>query len=125
MKEHYQNVHHLAIVTQNMDKSLHFYRDILGFEMVEQFFDEGENADIVFLSMGNTLLELLAFRNPAHFQPPSGFHLALGVRQVDAVFALLERQGIPVVLPLTESGGYRYAYFSGPMGEVIEIVERI
>ncbi|MGC8777796.1 MAG: VOC family protein [Candidatus Caldatribacteriaceae bacterium] len=125
MKAHYQGVHHLALVTRDMEKSLYFYRDILGFDLVERFFDEGENAEIVFLSLGNTLLELLAPEDPQAFQSPAGFHLALGVRAVDQVFALLQEKGIPVLLPLTESGGYRYAYFSGPMGEVVEIVERV
>lgn len=125
MKEYYRGVHHLALVTPDMEKSLRFYRDTLGFEIVERFFDEGENADIVFLSLGNTMLELLAPQDPAHVQPPSGFHLALGVRNAGEVFALLKAKGIPVLLPLTESGGYRYAYFSGPMGEVVEIVERM
>jgi len=125
MKEHYQGVHHLAIATRDMEISLRFYRDLLGFELVERFFDEGEKAEIVFLSLGNTLLELLAPEDPEGFKPPSGFHIAFGVRDVATVFQALKEKGVPVLLPLTESGGYRYAYFQGPMGEVVEIVERV
>jgi catechol 2,3-dioxygenase-like lactoylglutathione lyase family enzyme len=125
MKEHYQGVHHLAITTHDMEASLRFYRDLLGFELVERFFDEGEKAEIVFLSLGNILLELLAPENPEGFKPPSGFHIAFGVRDVAVVFQTLKEKGIPVLLPLTESGGYCYAYFQGPMEEVVEIVERV
>jgi catechol 2,3-dioxygenase-like lactoylglutathione lyase family enzyme len=117
-------VHHVALVTKNMEESLRFYRDLLGCTLLERFFDEGERADIAFLSLGNTLLELLAPENPEGLVNPSGFHLALWVDDVTSVFEFLKTQGVPVLLPPTESHGFHYAYFSGPMGEVVEIVKR-
>lgn len=120
----FQGVHHIALMTRDMTKSLQFYRDLLGCTEVEHFFDEGEQADIVFLSLGNTLLELIAPQEPMEFQSPSGFHLALQVENARETFLSLQEKGIPVVLPLTEAYGFLYAYFSGPMGEIVEIVER-
>lgn len=120
----FQGVHHVALVTKSMEESLRFYRDLLGFQVVERFFDEGERAEIAFLSLGNVLLELLAFENPEPWTSPSGFHLALLVDDVPSVFAFLKAQGVPVLLPPTESHGFHYAYFSGPMGEIVEIVAR-
>lgn len=120
-----RGVHHVALVTKDMEESLRFYRDLFGFVLVERFFDEGEGAEIAFLSLGNTLLELLAPQNPEGWVHPSGFHLAFEVDDVASVFALLKERGVPVLLPPTESHGFHYAYFSGPMGEVIEIVKRL
>ncbi len=118
----FQNAHHVALVTRDMEESLRFYRDLLGFRLVMRFFDEGERAEVVFLSLGNLFLELLAPENREHCVPPSGFHLAFSVDDVPSTFAFLKARGIPVLLPPTESHGFRYAYLLGPMGEVVEIV---
>lgn len=123
MRGKLQGVHHIALVTQDLEKSVSFYRDLLGFREVERFFDEGEGAEVVFLSLGNTLLELLAPRK-GEVPPPSSFHLAFAVEGVEEVFAELVACGVPVVLDLCESHGFHYAYFQGPMGEIVEIVER-
>lgn len=123
MREKLRGVHHVALVTQDLERSVSFYRDLLGFTEVERFFDEGEEAEVVFLSLGNTLLELLAPRK-GEVSPPSSFHLAFAVEEVEEVFAELVARGVPVVLDLCESQGFHYAYFQGPMGEIIEIVER-
>lgn len=125
MKERFQGIHHVALVTRDMEESLRFYRDLLGCSLVERFFDEGEQAEVVFLSLGNTLLELLAPKDSRGWKVPSGFHLAFRVHNVGEVFETLRRKGIPVLLPLTQSHGFHYAYFAGPMGEVVEIVERV
>jgi catechol 2,3-dioxygenase-like lactoylglutathione lyase family enzyme len=118
-----RGVHHIALVTRNVEESVSFYRDLLGFTEVERFFDEGEEADIVFLSLGNTLLELLTPRRE-EVLPPASFHLAFAVEGVEEVFAELVARGVPVVRALCESHGFHYAYFRGPMGEIVEIVER-
>ncbi|MGC8972498.1 MAG: VOC family protein, partial [bacterium] len=41
---------HISIIVSNVDESLKFYRDILGFNIVKDFYDEKEKARIIFLN---------------------------------------------------------------------------
>lgn len=41
-------------------KNIRFYRDILGFNVKMDFYGEGGKARIIFLNMGNSMLELIA-----------------------------------------------------------------
>ncbi len=121
-----QGLHHVAIKTNDLCKTLDFYCGILGLEVEERFYDSGEESEIVFLSLGNTRLEVIAPHRPEEkeisFSP--SFHLALATSNVEKTYEELTEKGINFTLPLTESGGFKYAYFSGPMGETLEIVER-
>ncbi|MDK2895968.1 MAG: glyoxylase family protein [Candidatus Atribacteria bacterium] len=122
----FQGLHHAAIKTNDLDKTLEFYCGILGLEIEERFYDAGEQSDIVFLSLGNTQLEVIAPHRPEEkdINFSSSFHLALAVSNVEEIYEELMKKGINFTLPLTKSGGFKYAYFSGPMGETLEIVER-
>ena len=60
----FQGLHHVAIKTNDLDKTLDFYCGILGLEVEERFYDAGEQSDIVFLSLGNTQLEVIAPHRP-------------------------------------------------------------
>jgi len=110
-------VHHVALVTKNMEESLRFYRDLLGCTLLERFFDEGERADIAFLSLGNTLLELLAPENPEGFTNPSGFHLALWVDDVTSVFEFLRTRVCPYSFPPPKATDSTTPTFPAPWGK--------
>ncbi len=125
MKEFNQGVHHIALTTPDMEKSVRFYCDLLGFETVERFYDENEESEIVFLSLGNVLLELLAPSTLKEFGCSSSFHIAFAVSDVRLIYETLKAQGVHFSLPPTDSHGFRYAYFSGPMGEILEIMQRV
>ena len=47
----FQGLHHVAIKTSDLGKTLDFYCGILGLEVEERFYDSGEEAEIVFLSL--------------------------------------------------------------------------
>ena len=125
MKKFSQGVHHIALMTPDMEKSVHFYCDQLGFETVERFYDENEESEIVFLSLGNVLLELLAPSQLKECGFSSNFHIAFTVSNVQHTYVTLKAQGVHFPLSPTESHGYRYAYFSGPMGETLEIIQEV
>ena len=97
----------------------------LDFGLVERFYDEHEKSEIVFLSFGNVHLELLAPDQLKEVKFSPNFHIAFTASNVDQVYKSLQSQGVQFSLPPTESQGCRYAYFSGPEGELLEIIQQV
>ena len=72
-----QNIRHVGIVTQNLRKSLKFYREILKFKTVKRMNESGialskifalPSTDVITVKMkprdGGSMVELLYFKNP-------------------------------------------------------------
>lgn len=113
-------------------RAVAFYRDGLGFELVDE---EPDNAGEVALGLGAERL-VLTLRDPATPQPPPVpgpdprfQHIAVVASDMDAAFARLQRQapvaisrGGPQRLPAA-SGGVRAFKFRDPDGHPVELIE--
>ena len=134
-----------AHIVQNLDKSLEFYRDVLGLEVaVSQPF--APNAAIA--KLGNTLggqsryvalkvpgsamgVELIEYkdieRKPQHprFYDPGAANLTLRVRDLDSVFAKLQKFGAKVITaagkPVTINNTIHVVFVQDPDGFVVEL----
>lgn len=138
-------VHHTAISVSDMERSLAFYRDLLGLEVL---FDNSwppgsEQADkilrvkdtsarVVMLRTGNTHIELFQFHTPdpapmAQDRPviDRGItHIALDVKDVDAEYERLSKAGMVFHCePQNLGDNCRTTYGRDPDGNVIEIQE--
>jgi catechol 2,3-dioxygenase-like lactoylglutathione lyase family enzyme len=127
------DVHHISITVSDIERSLAFYRDLLGLPVTGVVTLGGENGLVIhFLDAGNNaLLELFSFTNAVAV--PSDFvyddrqvgarHLAFKVEDVDAVAAHVRAAGVEFTLePLDAVGGVRIAFFKDPDGTLVEIV---
>ena len=138
-------VGNFARIVQNLDKSLEFYRDVLGLEVaVNQPF--APNPAIA--KLGNTLggqsryvalkvpgsaigVELIEYkdieRKPQHphFYDPGAANMALRVRDLDAVFAKLQKLGAKVITaagkPVTINNTIHVVFVQDPDGFVVEL----
>ncbi len=138
-------VGNFAHIVQNLDKSLEFYHDVLGLEVaVNQPF--APNPAIA--KLGNTLggqsryvalkvpgseigVELIEYkdieRKPQHphFYDPGAANLALRVRDLDAVFAKLQKFGATVITaagkPVTINNTVHVVFVQDPDGFVVEL----
>ncbi len=138
-------VGNFAHIVQNLDKSMEFYRDVLGLEVaVSQPF--APNAAIA--KLGNTLggqsrytalkvpgseigIELIEYkdieRKPQHprFYDPGAANMALRVRDLDAVFAKLQKFGTKVITaagkPVIINNTLHVVFVQDPDGFVVEL----
>jgi catechol 2,3-dioxygenase-like lactoylglutathione lyase family enzyme len=137
-------VRHAGIVVTDMERSLGFYRDMLGLEVaVDQletgrFIEEilampGARVRTVKLSApeGPTLVELLEFEGSdggtgspdlARIGPT---HVALTVDDLEALHASLAGQGVPFLSEprVSRDGRARVAFCADPDGTMLELVE--
>ncbi len=118
-----------GILVKDMGTMIHFYRDVLGFEINEE-----ENAANVFLEKDGTLFMLyrrsdLENMTGQKFNYADGwnghYEIALSVENyaaVDQAFdQIVAAGGEPVMPPQTEPWGQRTCYIADPEGNLVEI----
>lgn len=143
-------VDHVNIVVADMERSLGFYRDLLGMQVTFECDLTGEWietvtglpgiwARCVFCQPpgGETRFELLQYQTPPGLTPPENAlantlglrHFALEVDDLDGLYARLTAAGVPfvsgpVTVPFSVAGvRKRLCYLRDPDGALVEIAE--
>jgi catechol 2,3-dioxygenase-like lactoylglutathione lyase family enzyme len=120
---HVERLTHVGICVSDLERSLRFYRDVLGCKEVGRLEMEGGTADVInemtgvrvqaiYLERDGWRLELIAFPAPGTVGPKTPrpmnqlglTHLSLRVDDLEAVCARLEAAG-GGLLPATRIGG--------------------
>lgn len=139
----FSKVTHIGVCVSDMQRSLAFYRDVLGFQYVYELRVEGEPSDTllrlkgvglhaVYLERDGFRLELLHYSSPtsarpapAHAMNDLGFtHLSIQVPSLEEAMAALEKAGVAVLHPtFVKVGNQGGAVFAkDPDGLLIELV---
>lgn len=132
-------------IVQNLDKSLEFYRDVLGLEVAA---NQPFSPNLAIAKLGNTLggqsryaalkvpgseigVELIEYkdieRKPQHphFYDPGAANMILRVRDLDAIFAKLQKFGATVMTaagkPVTINNTIHVVFVQDPDGFVVEL----
>ena len=111
-----QRVTHVGVCVSDMERSIRFYRDLLGFQYLSRIHLVGEPSDTLlalkdvdfhaaYLERDGLRLELLWFASPpaSALEPPRrmnhlGFtHLSLRVTELDEIVERLKAQGVRVL----------------------------
>ena len=129
IQENVTGLQHLGIPAVNLEESIRWYTEVLGFENIEDKVIP-DRCHAAFLKKGNLVLEIyqedeeaireVASRNHGHID-----HLALNVTDVKAAFEEMKKTGCTMLdteiqsLPFFENG---VAWFTvlGPSGEKVE-----
>ena len=139
---------HVGLTVKDLDKSIYFYRDLLGLEIGTEpspWFDHaglgpavgvpGAILRQVCLKLGDTFMELLEYKAPeSETDAPlpsnniGASHVAFEVDDIVAAKALLESKGIEFYsdINVVDDGvlaGWRWVYFADPDGYPLELVE--
>lgn len=116
---HVKNINHVAIVVDDMEKSLHFWRDSLGIPLHEVRDVPAEKSQVAFLPLAGAEIELVQPTTPdsglAKYLAKRGagmHHVCLEVDDIDGMLAELKQKGIRLINEeaRTAADGKRYAF---------------
>jgi lactoylglutathione lyase len=119
---------HLSITAKNMEESIKFYCDIMGFELVSRREIPENNAEIAFLTEGisNIRIELTYWKNKEDWTSGDELdHLAFNVPNMDEAMNKFRRNGVEIAkepYPLRGSTS-KIAFIKDPNGIWLEIIE--
>lgn len=125
----FKRIDHVEITPADIERTMAFYRDILGFTEHSRFQmgEEGPLREIAYMTLGDTMIEFLGMRNPV--TAPQDLSLvgyraiALEVDDMAQTIKELEGKGVPITWgPMNIPGAIR-AEIRDPDGLGIELRE--
>lgn len=139
-------IRHTGLVVANLEKALHFWRDLLGFRIEKQTDESGDHIDAM-MGLKNVLvttvkmtapeggmIELLYFHShpyrPSWMGTPysTGFtHVSMTVINLDDAYEKLTSSGVEFFAPpqYSPDGAVKVIYCKGPEGVLLELVEML
>jgi len=140
-----KDVRHMGIVVSDMEKSLKFYRDLLGLKVKSLVDEEGEFLDNMlarenvknkvaklYAKNGNTLVELIDSKSYGNKKDRDFFtigasHFALTVDDLDETYDYLIKNGVKFTAPPQQTPDrlVKVTFCEDPDGTPIELVEVI
>lgn len=129
-------INHLAIVVEDVQVALGFWRDALGLSVGKVERNEGEEVDIAFLPLGEGEIELLAPINEtsgvAKYLAKRGagmHHLCIEVDDIAATMQRLSTHGAELIndTPKVNAEGRKYCFVHprSTGGVLLELYERM
>ncbi len=139
-----KTIRHTGIIVKNIEKSLIFYRDKLGFKVIKQSLENGifidnmlglKNVSLTTVKMkipgSKELIELLEYKEPEgkyinrKINDIGIGHVAFEVFKIDEVYSGLSKKGVKFLSkPYLSPDGYaKVCFCCAPEGTYIEFVE--
>jgi glyoxylase I family protein len=105
----FKRIDHVEIAPADLEKSIAFYTEVLGFRLKERVpLDLPILRQVVYLELGDTMLELLDYVDPAPADPTIrvGYRImALEVESMKGALTFLAEKGIEPTQPPRDVGG--------------------
>jgi methylmalonyl-CoA/ethylmalonyl-CoA epimerase len=127
-------IDHIAILVDDLDKTLLFWRDALGMELKHINDVPAESAYVAFLPIGDSEIELVrpttddsGLARYLEKRGPSMHHVCLEVDDIEGMLARLKKVGVQLIneSPVGDPGGKRYAFIhpKSANGVLVELYE--
>lgn len=122
------SIHHVAIICSDYQISKKFYTEILGLEILSEYYRKERNSYKLDLKIGNTQIELFSFPNtplrPSRPEARGLRHLAFATNDLDKAVQSLKSQNIEVEpIRIDELTGKRFTFFADPDALPLELYE--
>ena len=128
-------INHIAVVVDDMEKSLSFWRDALGLELHELRDVPAEKSQVAFLPLAGSEIELVkptsddsGIAKYLAKRGPGMHHICVEVNDIHGMLAQLKSKGIRLINeePRTAADGKKYAFVhpestSGVLVELYQI----
>ncbi len=129
-----KRIDHIAVLVEDMEATLKFWRDALGMEMTHMQDVPAEMAEIAFLPTGDSEIELVhptsSDSGLARFlekRGPGMHHICLEVDDIDGMLQQLKEKGVQLINehPRLGADGKRYAFIhpKSANGVMVELYE--
>ncbi|MGC2108271.1 MAG: VOC family protein [Candidatus Korobacteraceae bacterium] len=113
---------HAMIYAKDVDRALVFYRDLMGFKLIEDFRYEGKPVYARLRAPGGDGTIALHQAGPGVSLASDGVRLYFEVRELDDFCHKLQRKGFYITqLPRMMPWGWRHAYLNDPDGHEISL----
>lgn len=132
---HVKQVNHVAVVVDDMDKALSFWRDALGMELRELRDAPAEKSQVAFLPLHGSEVELVqptsddsGIAKYLAKRGPGMHHICLEVDDIEGMISRLKTKGVRLINeePRAAADGKKYAFIhpestSGVLVELYQI----
>ncbi|NDJ60141.1 MAG: methylmalonyl-CoA epimerase [Chloroflexi bacterium] len=129
-------INHIAIVVEDVQAALSFWKDALGVPLQHVEHNEDEAVDIAFMPLGEGEIELIApfteDSGVAKYLAKKGsglHHLCLDVDDIEGALAQLKAKDVELIneTPRTRPDGTRYAFVhpKSTGGVLLELYEKV
>ena len=129
-----KKINHVAVVVDDMEKALSFWRDALGMELHELRDVPAEKSQVAFLPLGDSEVELVVptsddsgISKYLAKRGPGMHHICLEVDDILGMLAQLRAKGVRLINeePRTGADGKKYAFIhpESTSGVLVELYE--
>ncbi len=124
-----RRIDHTTITVSDLERSIAFYTGLLGFTVDREMFIPDSALRIVFLRLGDTVLELFGVGRTmgvclSDVNEVVGYkHICLRADNVDEEYERLSVAGVTFRIPPTDVQTVRIAFFKDPDGVDIELIQ--
>ncbi|CDS91828.1 MULTISPECIES: SMU1112c/YaeR family gloxylase I-like metalloprotein [Sphingobacterium] len=124
-----QQVHHIAIICSDYERSKKFYTDILGLTIIQEVYRESRNSYKLDLALNDSyIIELFSFTHPPQrISKPEAVglrHLAFAVSDIEKEVQFLKKLQIAVEpIRIDEWTHKKFTFFEDPDGLPLELYE--
>lgn len=124
----FNQIHHVAIIASDYERSKHFYVNILGLEVIRENYRAERQSYKLDLKVGTSEIELFSFPNspqrPSYPEACGLRHLCFRVEDIEQVVTYLNESGIQTQeIRVDEYTQKRYVFFNDPDGLPLELYE--